>query len=232
MGILFFLCDIIKAKKMEKIKLYDFNCDLAQSYGVYKNEVEFEIAKYASSVNISAGFHAGDPVSIRRALLFARDNNIALGAHVGYCDIAGFGKRKMELDDEELSAVIIYQTGAIIAYAKTLDLEIEQVRFHGALKDKINNDEQGTIVAANAVKKVSAWLNVIVQNVQTKEIMNNIGVKTALEAEFDSTSSIRQIRELDYKVDTIHFKTLEDIKRAYDIIKPTPINYNRVQSQI
>ncbi len=62
--------------------------------------------------------------------------------------------------------------------------------------------------------------------------MNNIGVKTALEAEFDSTSSIRQIRELDYKVDTIHFKTLEDIKRAYDIIKPTPINYNRVQSQI
>ncbi len=95
MGILFFLCDIIKAKKMEKIKLYDFNCDLAQSYGVYKNEVEFEIAKYASSVNISAGFHAGDPVSIRRALLFARDNNIALGAHVGYCDIAGFGKRKM-----------------------------------------------------------------------------------------------------------------------------------------
>lgn len=212
--------------------MYDFNCDVAQSYGVYKNDIEMEIAKYASSINISAGFHAGDPVSIHNALLFAKNNNIALGAHIGYPDIQGFGKRNMDLSNEELSAVIIYQAGAIIAYAKTLDLEIEQIRFHGALKDKINEDENIAKTAACAIKKVSPWLNVIVQNIETKKLMENLGIKTALEVDFTSNSTVREIRELEVKPDTIHFRAFEDIKRAYDIIKPTPINYNRVQGQI
>ena len=56
-------------------KLYDFNCDIAQSFGVYNNDIEEEIAKYASSINIAAGFHAGDPVKIRKAFLFAKENN-------------------------------------------------------------------------------------------------------------------------------------------------------------
>ena len=99
--------------------MFDFNCDVAQSYGVYKNESELEMAKYASSINISAGFHSGDPVNIRKAFLFAKDNNVALGAHIGYPDIQGFGKRKMDLDDAELEAIVIYQVGAIVAYAKT-----------------------------------------------------------------------------------------------------------------
>ena len=85
--------------------MFDFNCDVAQSYGVYKNDVELDIAKYASSINISAGFHAGDPMSIRKALLFASENNVAIGAHIGYCDIQGFGKRQINLEKEELEAV-------------------------------------------------------------------------------------------------------------------------------
>ncbi len=212
--------------------MYDFNCDLAQSFGIYKNDNEFEIAKYASSINVSAGFHAGDPKVIHNALIFAAKNDVSIGAHVGYPDIQGFGKRPMDLTEEELEAVIVYQIGAICAYAKTFDLEIEQVRFHGALKDKINNDEQTAQIATDAVKKVSPWLNIIVQNPQTKELIESAGAKSALEVSFTSSSSIREIRELGYKVDTIHFNTLEDIKRARDIIKPTPINYNRVCNQI
>lgn len=212
--------------------MYDFNCDIAQSYGIYKNDLELEIAKFASSINVSAGFHAGDPASIHSALVFAQNNNISIGAHVGYPDIQGFGKRNMDLSAEELSAVIIYQTGAIIAYAKTMNLEIEQIRFHGALKDKINNDENVACIAANAIKKVSPWLNVIVQNLETKKLIENTGIKAALEVDFTSASSIREIREMEIKPDTIHFRTLEDIKRAYDVIKPSPINYNRVQGQI
>ena len=56
--------------------MFDFNSDLAQEYGVYKNENAFEIAKYMSSVNISAGFHAGDPLSIKKAVFFAKENNV------------------------------------------------------------------------------------------------------------------------------------------------------------
>lgn len=212
--------------------MYDFNCDVAQSYGIYKNEVELEIAKYVSSINIAAGFHAGDPINIRKAFLFAKENNVALGAHIGYLDIQGFGKRKMDMQEDELIATVIYQVGAIVAYAKTYDLEIEHVRCHGALKDAVNQSSEIALIVSNAIKKVNPWLNLIVQNPEIKKTIEQNGLKAALEVEFGENSSIRQIRELEIKPDTIHFKTLEDVKRAYDIIKPTPINYNRVQGQL
>ena len=212
--------------------MFDFNCDVAQSYGVYKNEIELDIAKYASSINISAGFHAGDPINISKALKFASDSNISLGAHIGYPDIQGFGKRHVKLENEELEAVIIYQLSAIIAYAKTFDLELEQVRVHGAMKEFLMADEEALLVAIEAIKKVSPWLNLIVQTPKAKELVEKNGLKAALEVEFNENTSIREIRELEVKPDTLHFKSLDDIKRAYDIIKPTPINYNRVQNQV
>ena len=212
--------------------MFDFNCDVAQSYGVYKNDVELEIAKYASSINVSAGFHAGDTTSIRNALLFASNNNIAIGAHIGYPDIQGFGKRHIALNNEELEALVIYQVGAVVAYAKTMDLEVEQVRCHGALKEFLNENFEALKVVANAIKKVNPWLNLIMQSPEAKAIVEEQGLKAAYEVDFSENSSIREIRELSVKPDTIHFKTLNDIKRAYDIIKPTPINYNRVQKQI
>ncbi len=217
-------------------KLYDFNCDIAQSFGVYNNDIEEEIAKYASSINIAAGFHAGDPVKIRKAFLFAKENNKAIGAHIGYPDIAGFGKRKMDLSDEESEAIVVYQIGAIIAYARTFDLEIEHVRCHGALKTAITENDNCALTVINAIKKVSPWLNLFVQSQHTKELAQNNGLKAALEFEFDGTSSIRQIRELEneqkIKFDTIHFRSTDDIQRAYDIVKPFPVNYNRVCDQI
>lgn len=212
--------------------MFDFNCDVAQSCGVFVNNEEYEIAKYVSSINISAGFHAGDPVKIRQALLFASDRNVAIGAHIGYPDIQGFGKRKMELLPEELEAITIYQVGAIVNYAKTFDLEIEYVRCHGALKEEINANEQSALIVANAVIKVCPWLNLVIQNHEFKNVIEKAGLKTAFEVEFSEASSIREIREMAYKPDTIHFRKLEDVKRAYDIIKPTPVNYNRVQNQI
>lgn len=212
--------------------MFDFNVDIAQGYSIFNNNEELEIAKYASSVNVSAGFHSGDPMKIREALLFVKEYNKALGVHIGYPDIQGFGKRKMDLSDEELEANVIYQIGAIITYAKTYDLEIENVRCHGALKDLLNEDEHCAVVIAKAIKKVSPWLNLIVQSPVTKAIIEKEGLKSAYEVDFRENSSIREIREMEIQPDTIHFRSLADIKRAYDIIKPAPINYNRVESQI
>ena len=212
--------------------MFDFNVDMAQGYSIYNNEDEFEIAKYASSVNVSAGFHSGDPMKIRAALLFVQENNKALGIHIGYPDIQGFGKRKMNLNDDELEANVIYQVGAVSAYAKTYDIEIENVRCHGALKELLNEDSQSATIIAKAIKKINPWLNLIIQNSQMKEVIENEGIKTALEFEFKENSSLREIRELPVKPDTIHFRSLADIKRAYEIVKPAPINYNRVSNQI
>ena len=138
----------------------------------------------------------------------------------------------MDMTDEELEAVVIYQVGAIETYAKTFGLEIEHVRCHGAMKELLNSDEHTAIIIAQAIKKINPWLNLIVQTPETKELIQKEGLKAAFEVDFSSNSSIREIRELPIKPDTIHFRSLEDIKRAYDIIKPAPINYNRVESQI
>ena len=117
----------------KQIKSIDFNCDLAQSYGIYKNSTESRLLNYVSSVNIACGFHAGDPLTIKEALLSAKEQNVVVGAHIGFDDIQGFGYRPMELSPDELEALVMYQVGAIMTFAKAYNMEIEHVRPHGAM---------------------------------------------------------------------------------------------------
>lgn len=142
----------------KQIKNIDFNCDLAQSFGVYKNNAEYELLDYVSSVNISCGFHAGDPLIIKKALMEAKEKNIVIGAHIGFDDIQGFGYRETQLSEEEIEALVIYQVGAIISFAKTFGLEIEHVRPHGAMYKQAATDFTFASAIAKAIKKCSAWL--------------------------------------------------------------------------
>lgn len=142
----------------KQIKNIDFNCDLAQSFGVYKNDAEYELLDYVSSVNISCGFHAGDPVAIKKALTEAKEHNIVIGAHIGFNDIQGFGYRETQLSEEEIEALVIYQVGAIMSFAKTFGLEIEHVRPHGAMYKQAATDFTFACAIAKAVKKCSQWL--------------------------------------------------------------------------
>lgn len=213
--------------------MFDFNCDCAQEYGVYKNEKELEIAKYVSSINIAAGFHSGDPLSIKRALEFAKENNVSIGAHIGYQDIQGFGSRKVELNDEELETTVIYQISAISSFANAMGLEIEHVRLHGAMKNELNSNIDFAKKVAYAIKKLNPWLNLYINNSEFKEILEKeTGIKCAFEVNFQDWGTIRQIRELEVKPDTIHFCNVEDAMRAREVLKPTPVNFNRVGGQI
>ena len=81
-----------------------------------------------------------DDMSIKKALEFAKENNLAIGAHIGFQDIAGFGNTKVYLEDECLEALIVYQLSAISAYASMMSLEIEHVRLHGAMYSMLNED--------------------------------------------------------------------------------------------
>lgn len=140
------------------IKNIDFNCDLAQSFGIYKNSTESRLLDYVSSVNISCGFHAGDPLTIKEALLNAKNKNIVVGAHIGYDDIQGFGYRKMDLDFDELEALVMYQVGALMTFAKAYNMEIEHVRPHGAMYRQAAEDIEVSRAIAKAIKKCSKWL--------------------------------------------------------------------------
>lgn len=140
------------------VKSIDFNCDLAQSFGIYKNSSESRLLDYVSSVNISCGFHAGDPLTIKEALLQAKGKNVVIGAHIGYHDIQGFGYRQMDLDSDELEALVMYQVGAIMTFAKTYNMEIEHVRPHGAMYRQAAEDFETSKTIAKAIKKCSKWL--------------------------------------------------------------------------
>lgn len=142
----------------KSIKNIDFNCDLAQSFGIYKNSTETRLLDYVSSVNIACGFHAGDPLTIKEALLEAKEKNVVIGAHIGFDDIQGFGYRQMDLDSDELEALVMYQVGAIMTFAKSYHMEIEHVRPHGAMYRQAAEDIEVSRTIAKAIKKCSKWL--------------------------------------------------------------------------
>ena len=140
------------------IKNIDFNCDLAQMFGVYKNNNEEELLQYVSSVNVSCGFHAGDPIAIKNALELAKKHNVVVGAHIGFNDIMGFGNRPVQLSEDEIEAIVLYQVGAIMSFAKSFKMEIEHVRPHGAMYKMAAMDYDFSASIAKAIKKCSQWL--------------------------------------------------------------------------
>jgi len=145
-------------KKLDKKVIFDLNCDLGQSFGVYKNEQELELLDYVSSVNISCGVHAGDALTIMRMLKEASERNLAIGAHIGFPDIQGFGYRNMNLDEEEIQALVIYQIGALNSLAKLYNLAIEHVRPHGAMYVMAAKDPKFALSITKAIAKYDPWL--------------------------------------------------------------------------
>ena len=136
----------------------DFNADAAQSYGVFQNDAENDVISKVSSVNISCGFHAGDPLTIKNVLLKCRENNVQIGAHIGYQDLPGFGCRPMDLDNEETEATVLYQIGAVSSFAKAYSLSVEHVRLHGAMYQRAAKDFEFALSVANAIKKYDKWM--------------------------------------------------------------------------
>ncbi|MCM1265378.1 MAG: LamB/YcsF family protein [Candidatus Gastranaerophilales bacterium] len=211
-----------KTASKRSIKSLDFNCDLAQGYGVYKNNTEFNFLDYVSSVNISCGFHAGDPQTIKKALLAAKDKNVVIGAHIGYSDIQGFGYRPMELSDDELEALVVYQVGAIMSFAKAYNLEIEHVRPHGAMYRKAAEDFHFATVIARAVQKCSQWLTYCGA---AGEIIEKIGdyIKIPVSQELILEKQYNQDLEIQYSLPDVT-DTEECMKRLQTLLHTSQVN--------
>lgn len=152
------LSSIKKDQNQQKQISVDLNCDIGQSFGIYKNDLEYALLPFVSSVNISCGSHAGDPVTLTNALKAAKENNLAIGAHIGYPDIQGFGYRAMQLSEEEIEALVVFQIGGLISLAKAHNLEIEHVRPHGALYKQAATDLNVSVNIAKAIYKYNPWL--------------------------------------------------------------------------
>ncbi|MGI8869129.1 MAG: LamB/YcsF family protein [Mycobacteriales bacterium] len=128
----------------------DLNADLGEGFGNYRMGDDEALLGIVTSASVACGFHAGDPLIMRRVCATAATNGVAVGAHVSYRDLAGFGRRPMHIAPEELAGDVLYQLGALQACAKAAGTTVAYVKAHGALYNTIavDPDQAGAVVSA------------------------------------------------------------------------------------
>ena len=160
----------------------DLNSDLGESYGSYTIGCDEEILKYISSANIACGWHGGDPVVIEKTVRIAKKNGVAVGAHPGYPDLMGFGRRRMVLSTDELKAYTKYQLGAFWAFAKSNDLEIAHIKAHGAMYNDAATDYNIARALAEATFEVDPGIAFMaLANSQMINAANDVGLRVISE---------------------------------------------------
>jgi len=130
----------------------DINCDLGESYGAFKIGNDEKIMPHITSANIACGFHAGDPMMMAQTIGLAKKFKVAVGAHPGYPDLLGFGRREMQLTTEEVKNYVIYQASALQGFAKTIGMKLQHVKPHGALYNVAAKDQKLSKAIVDAVK--------------------------------------------------------------------------------
>ena len=133
----------------------DINCDMGESFGRYKLGLDSEIITLISSANIACGFHAGDPSVMYKTMQMAVKHGVGIGAHPGYPDLAGFGRRNMSMLADELRDSIVYQVGALLGFARIFDTNIQHVKPHGALYNMAAEDESMSRTIVEALLKLN-----------------------------------------------------------------------------
>ena len=122
------------------MKVIDLNCDMGESYGAWQMGDDRGIMPLISSANIACGFHAGDPSTIRESVSLAVQNGVAVGAHPSLPDLQGFGRRAMKVSPQEVYDLVVYQAGAVAAFARAAGSGLHHLKIHGALYNMAARD--------------------------------------------------------------------------------------------
>jgi UPF0271 protein len=159
---------------------------MGESFGAYTLGIDQEVIKYITSSNIACGFHASDPDVMAKTVELCKKHNVMAGAHPGYPDLLGFGRRFLEISEEELLHYVIYQVGALKGFLDYFGLPLQHVKLHGALYNHLVNEERLSITIASAIK--NTFGDVIFLTLGTKRtsklkaICREQGIRLALEA--------------------------------------------------
>ena len=129
----------------------DLNADLGEGFGIWRLGDDEALLDSITSANIACGFHAGDPVTMARICAAAADRGVAIGAQVGYRDLVGFGRRRIEMPETDLVADVLYQLGALEAFARAAGTTVRYVKPHGALYNTAAVDPVQARAVASAV---------------------------------------------------------------------------------
>ncbi|MGW2153158.1 LamB/YcsF family protein [Nonomuraea sp. NPDC001699] len=161
----------------------DLNADLGEGFGIWRLGDDLALLDIVTSANVACGFHAGDPVTIRRTCAAAVDRGVSIGAQVSYRDLAHFGRREMEVEPEELCAEVLYQLAAVDGIARAMGGRVSYVKPHGALYNRICRDKEQAAAVIDAVADYDPSLPVLTLPVSVvHEVAAAEGVPTVSEA--------------------------------------------------
>lgn len=160
----------------------DLNSDIGESFGNYKLGLDEKVAKYISSANIACGWHAGDPMVMEKTVDIAISENVAIGAHPGYPDLMGFGRRNIDVTSSEVKNYIKYQIGALWAFTTSKGARLQHVKAHGALYNTAAKDPVLAEAIAEAIYEVDKDLILVgLANSEMIKAGKKIGLKVANE---------------------------------------------------
>lgn len=160
----------------------DINCDLGESFGVYRHGQDESVMPFISSANIACGYHAGDPRTMRETVRLCLEHGVAIGAHPGLPDLNGFGRRELGISAQEAYDYIVYQTGALDAFVRSEGGVLRHIKPHGALYNMAARDKALAEAIAEAVYRLNPSL--ILFGLSGSELIkagNRLGLVTASE---------------------------------------------------
>ena len=158
----------------------DLNCDMGESFGMYKMGHDEEIIQHITSASIACGFHAGDPMWMHHTVRLAEEFGVAIGAHPSFPDLSGFGRRNMNVTPEEAKNDVIYQMGALQAFTKSKKLQ--HVKPHGAMYNRAVHDELLARAICEATLEVDTdTILLALSNSPWVDIAKGMGLRVARE---------------------------------------------------
>ena len=162
----------------------DLNCDMGEGFGLYKLGGDEELIKYITSVNIACGFHAGDPDWMQETVRLAEQHGVAIGAHPGFADLKGFGRRDMAISPQEVRNALVYQIGALTAFTRGKTLQ--HVKPHGAMYNMATEGGELAKAICQAILDVNAELILVaLSGTHWVDVAKGMGIRVAQEAFMD-----------------------------------------------
>lgn len=176
------------ARKEQKITL---NCDMGEAYGAWRMGQDELLMPYIDCANIACGFHAGDPSVMRRTLLLAKQHSVEVGAHTGFPDMQGFGRRTMHLQESELRDCVHYQIAALVGLADIVDIAVSYVKPHGAMYNQMMQDDAMMTVLMRAVADFPRSLDLMIQSTDRNAKYLTMAEQFQLKLRFEAFSDRR-----------------------------------------
>ncbi|WP_406473916.1 LamB/YcsF family protein [Streptomyces platensis] len=148
-------------ESMAVTPVIDLNADLGEGFGRWQLTDDEALLSAVTSANVACGFHAGDPATMRRVCELAAERGVVIGAQVSYRDLAGFGRRAMDVPPDELAAEITYQIGALEVFARAAGARVGYVKPHGALYNRCVHDEEQARAVVDGIRAAGGGLPVL-----------------------------------------------------------------------